>query len=178
MMYKIIILLLLGCNISYGQFQDTSSIHRKSVNLYLPKIKDINFNKLATPKVVVGIGLMAVSGAAAGYKEVILHHYPKFAAIHPNVNHEYFNPDLSWTRKWKNGDPQQGPRFWQSDRLLVPFTDFYHLVGIVDHSGLFAGTVLITIGEKRKWYEYFIQLASGMLVRSATTYLVYDVIYK
>lgn len=145
-------------------------------NLIIPKPKFLSgINKTRTG---IGFGLMFVSGVAAGYKEVILHHYPQFKRVHPYADDSYFNPDESWLRKYKNGDPTQGEAFWQSKGFLVPFTDFYHLTGVVDHGMLLSGTVMITIGEKRKWYEYVIPILGGMAVRAAGFHLIYDVIYK
>lgn len=127
----------------------------------------------------IGWGAMFVSGAAAGYKEVILHHYPQFKTKHPGANDLYFNPEISWKNKyrdWDNGDTRA--KFPGAKTIFVGATDFYHLTGIVDHSFLIAGTTTIVLGEKRKWYEYAIQIVGGMAVRAAGFSLVYDVIYK
>jgi len=126
----------------------------------------------------IGLSLMFLSGVASGYNEVILHHYPQFKRVHPEANDSYFNPDESWLRKYKNHDPSQGPAFWQSTGSLAAFTDFYHLTGVMDHGALLCGSVVLVIGEKRKWYEYAIQIVGGIAVRSAGFSLIYDVIYK
>ncbi len=127
----------------------------------------------------IGWGAMFISGVAAGYKEVILHHYPQFKTKHPGANDLYFNPEISWKNKyrdWDNGDTRA--KFPGAKTIFVGATDFYHLTGIVDHSFLIAGTTTIVIGEKRKWYEYAIQIVGGIAVRAAGFSLVYDVIYK
>jgi hypothetical protein len=41
-------------------------------------------------------------------------------------NLENWNPRNSWRNKWKNGDPNQGERFWGSSRWFVRFTDAWH----------------------------------------------------
>lgn len=33
----------------------------------------------------------------------------------------------SWRRKWKNGDPKQGEKFFGSSTVFVMFTDAWHL---------------------------------------------------
>lgn len=147
---------------------------KKSYNLNRTKL----FPGINRTKTGIGLGLMFLSGVANGYHETILNHYPQFKRVHPNANDSYCNPDLSWLRKYKNGDPAQGEAFWQSTGFFAPVTDLYHLTGVVDHGALFGGSVVLVIGEKRKWYEYAIQLISGLAARSAGFYLVYDVIYK
>ena len=37
------------------------------------------------------------------------------------------SPMLTWRNKWKNGDNNQGERFWGSSRWFVIFTDKWHL---------------------------------------------------
>lgn len=139
------------------------------------QIKLSGINKTNT---AIGMGLMFVSGAASGVNEVILHHYPQFKRVHPYANDFYCNPDLSWVRKYKNGDPMQGEAFFLSTTILSPFTDLYHLSGVLDHSALLAGSIVLVIGEKREWYEYAIQILAGLVARAAGFILVYDIIYK
>jgi hypothetical protein len=40
---------------------------------------------------------------------------------------QFWNPELSWTNKWKNGDPAQGEKFFGSSTFLVSLTDGWHL---------------------------------------------------
>ena len=139
-------------------------------NKFLPGINRTN--------TVIGWSLMFISGVAHGYHETILNHYSKFKKIHPNANDQYYNPEISWTNKYKNNDPNQGPAFWQSEGALVGFTDFYHLTAQVEYGAAFSGGIVLTIGEKRKWYEYAIQIVGGMAIRAAGFKLIYDGIYK
>lgn len=171
-MKKALFLIMFVPSILFGQYTDTSNVFKS--NRYAVAYKGINV-KTTT----IGWGAMFLSGMAAGYKEVILHHYPQFKKRHPNANDLYFNPEVSWKNKykdWDNGDTRE--RFLGSKTIFVGATDFYHLTGIVDHTALIAGTAVIVIGEKRKWYEYAIQIGGGMLIRSAGFSLIYDVIYK
>lgn len=60
---------------------------------------------------------------------------------------QFFNPQLSWKNKWKNGDPKQGEKFPLSSTALVFLTDWWHLaktsmilcfsLGIVLYSPIF-----------------------------------------
>jgi hypothetical protein len=49
------------------------------------------------------------------------------ATIFSNLKGDYWNPEKSWTYKWKNGDPRQGERFLFSSTILVFATDGWHL---------------------------------------------------
>ncbi len=40
----------------------------------------------------------------------------------------FWNPTTSWKNKWKQGDPQQGERFFLSSTALVSLTDGWHLL--------------------------------------------------
>lgn len=48
-------------------------------------------------------------GAFKGYSDVLNYHYSNFKKIHPNINDQFWNPELSWTNKYKNHDSLQGP---------------------------------------------------------------------
>ena len=40
----------------------------------------------------------------------------------------FWNPQLSWRNKYKNGNPDEGPKFFGSTTFLVWLTDGWHLV--------------------------------------------------
>lgn len=48
-------------------------------------------------------------------------------SVFRNLNKEFWNPSYSWRNKWKNGDPNQGEKFFGSSTFLVLFTDSWHL---------------------------------------------------
>ncbi len=54
-------------------------------------------------------------------------HYTKSIFAEWKDKARFFNPAISWENKWKNGDPDQGERFWGSSTIFVSFTDFWHL---------------------------------------------------
>ena len=113
--------------------------------------------------------LCGVSGAFDGTAE-----YLKF---HCTSTSHYWNPALSWTNKWKNGDPAQGERFWQSSRALVWTTDGYHLMRM--GRNVFAmGAIVVHLGEKREWYKYLIDFAVNYLAYTVGFTITYDLIFK
>ena len=60
------------------------------------------------------IVLLYFSGFFNGYRDVLNYHYYVFKDHHPNANDQFWNPAISWKNKYKNNDPSQGPKFWES----------------------------------------------------------------
>ncbi|HWY98240.1 MAG TPA: hypothetical protein VNY36_04045 [Bacteroidia bacterium] len=70
---------------------------------------------------------MLLSGMLNGTNESIsFHYYNGFKRFFPSANDQYWNPAISWTNKYKNGNPNSGPKFLGSTSALVCFTDAYH----------------------------------------------------
>ncbi|RTL05510.1 hypothetical protein EKK58_07615 [Candidatus Dependentiae bacterium] len=134
--------------------------------------------KLDINKILIGSAIGFMGGVASGYHEVTLHHYPKFKAIHPYANDEYFNPELSWVRKYKDWPLNTDARYFGSKDILVWTTDFYHLTNTIDRISFLSATLVVTIGEKKPWWHYAINVGSTLLARRIGFGLVYDYIYK
>jgi len=98
------------------------------------------------------IALTFVSGVAKGYSDVINYRYEEFKIIHPNANDQYWNPDISWTNKWKVGSTTE-ERFWGSSRWFVPLTDANHMFPTVSKYSAI-GAIVIKIGDKQKFIYY------------------------
>jgi hypothetical protein len=91
-------------------------------------------------------------------------HYHK-AVFNRFDNQDFWDPNLSWRRKWKNGNPKDGERFFLSSTLFVFTTDAWHLakffrnlfvlvafIGI----GLYGqGIVWVVIGGRFLWGAAF-----------------------
>lgn len=94
-----------------------------------------------------------IPGVASGLHEAILHHYPKFKDKFPGANDRFWNPKDSWERKYD--DPYPG------SRMFPVFTDAYHLTNAIKTGGLIGCTMFVTIGEKRPWWHYALDLGIG-----------------
>lgn len=68
-------------------------------------------------------------GIIKSIKDKISFHYNRsvFTKL-PSKYQNYTNPDISWRNKWKNGNPDEGERFFGSSTIFVMFTDFWHLL--------------------------------------------------
>ena len=115
---------------------------------------------------------MLVAGAADGLNQAISFHYSRVdAKLH--LKDTWADPSISWTRKYKNGDPQQGRRYIGSQTWLVWTTDLYHLTRF--GSNLFtAGAITLHFSKKKKWYAYIIEGATYWLCNRVGFSLVYD----
>lgn len=65
------------------------------------------------------------AGLCEAAMDTLAHHYEQ--SIFKNMNPNYWNPTISGKNKWKNGDRNQGERFFLSSTLLVGFTEGWHL---------------------------------------------------
>jgi hypothetical protein len=64
-------------------------------------------------------------------QDKIQFHYAK--SIFQKRNPRFWNPNISWKNKWKNGEPEFGEAFWGSSTIFVSFTDAWHLFGMIKH---------------------------------------------
>jgi hypothetical protein len=108
-------------------------------------------------------------------------HYAAFKRVHPNAKDDYWNPSESWRKKWKNGNPEQGERFFMSSSLLSSWTDGLHLMkGIRNWS--FVTAIVIPIGRgkhyRKSFHEYVFEAGSCMLFYQIGFSTVYDHIYN
>lgn len=161
-MKKIVLLLLL-----------TAQLEAQNIFQNL-KTEGFNFKKLG-----ISAGISFVGGAANGLHETIYHHYPQFKAKHPQANDQFWNPQESWKNKYQDWDAGlTGERYFGSKTFLAWTTDAKHLLSVTSNASMVGATLVITIGEKKKWWVYAAEVGVNALARSAGFHLVYSGIYK
>lgn len=125
--------------------------------------------------------LLFVSGACDGQVEAISHHYGAFKEKFPNANDQFWNPDISWENKWKNGNKEEGEAFFGSSTIFVAGTDAYHAFRMV-HKTTFIAAVTIEIGGKNRKKKKFKHYVRDFFVYSACYtagfYTTYDLMYR
>ena len=105
------------------------------------------------------------AGCFEGAMDGLQFHYDK-----PN---DYWNPSLSWVRKYKNRDVSQGRTF--AGKYMVWTTDGWHLMKAARNASLFTGFVLrISPGKKQKWYWYVVEYVTYWGINRAGFNLVYS----
>ena len=70
------------------------------------------------------------------YDKSIFLKYPKYE--------QFLNPQKSWLNKYKNNDPDLGPKFFGSTTFLVWTTDLWHLSKTIMISSFILGIVFYT----------------------------------
>lgn len=100
-------------------------------------------------------GLVFTAGASKGFNETLLHHWKAFRRSFPKANPNWYNPDISWRNKYKNGDPDAGAKFPLSTSVLVMFTDQYHLNNFINKAA-WTSALVIKIGEGKRPLKHYI----------------------
>tara|TARA_R110000851_G_scaffold256858_6_gene409353 strand:- start:209 stop:598 length:390 start_codon:yes stop_codon:yes gene_type:complete len=72
---------------------------------------------------ILTTALIFIGALCNSVMDKISFHHSK--SVFKNMS-DWWNPQESWKFKWKNGNKEEGERFWQSSRLLVGFTDAWH----------------------------------------------------
>lgn len=120
------------------------------------------------------MGLSFVAGASWGLHETLQHHWPAFERKHPGANPQWWNPDESWRKKYRGGDPERG-----RTGVPVQFTDAKHLLVLAHNTTLFGSGVSIALGGKRrKWWRYAVDAGASLVAYSAGNFLTYNVLYR
>jgi hypothetical protein len=117
-----------------------------------------------------------VAGSADGFAESLKFHYSGVKR-HLNTNDAFFNPDVSWKNKYAYNDPTKGDKFFLSSSALVFTTDGYHAARFVRNSAILTG-ICLKIGQKQKWYMYFVDFLSFSVCYSAGFNLTYEYLKK
>ncbi len=76
-------------------------------------------------KIFGSLILLLLSGLSKAVKDTIEHHY--LISIFQKLNPKFWNHDLSWVNKYKDGDVLKGSAFWGSTTIFVFLTDAWHL---------------------------------------------------
>ncbi|MHC1706425.1 MAG: hypothetical protein AB9842_02760 [Bacteroidales bacterium] len=119
-----------------------------------------------------------LAGMADGTVEILRHDYDNFKKVFPNANDSYWNSEISWKNKWKDGDPEKGEKFFQSAYLLAWTTDGYHLLRSTNKA-LICGAIVFNINDRNKpflHYLYDFVICSATYTAGFTT--SYSLIFK
>jgi len=119
-----------------------------------------------------------VAGTMEGAAETLKWHPQEFQKRFPNANMDYWNPELSWPNKYKNGDPAQGPAYFGSTTFLAWTTDGYHLARTVRTTSVMVGILLTPDIKGQKWYIYLAKAAIYSAAYTAGFHLTYTLIFK
>lgn len=126
---------------------------------------------------VVKSGLLCLSGSFDATAEVVRINYSYFDKVFPGADAQFWDAKKSAGNKWKNGDSQQGERFFLSSTALVWTTDGYHLTRMMRNCTMVAG-LTINIGDKKPFKQYLIEAVIYYFAYTAGFNLTYNLIFK
>lgn len=92
----------------------------------------------------IGFFLFLLAGMFEAVMDKLQFHY--YLSIFKNFKNQLFwNPNISWRNKYKDGNPAEGEKFFLSKTLLVGFTDAWHLFKLLRTLSIFAGIYFLFI---------------------------------
>lgn len=80
--------------------------------------------------------LFFLAGMSDGFAEELKYHYPNVHRAFPQLNDQFWNPEISWTNKYNSSIPF-------SKSLMVGATDGYHMTRSVNKIFLFSTSIFI-----------------------------------
>jgi len=127
-------------------------------------------NKYNWKRGALTAGFGFIGGAAMGVHETSVHKPWNFP---DKWNPQYWDASKSWTNKYQNGDPEQGPKFPLSTTALVWTTDAKHMSATVHRAAILGAGITIGFGDKRPWWHYAIDTALGFAAYSTAFHMGY-----
>jgi len=115
-------------------------------------------------------GFGFIGGAAMGVHETAVHKPWNFP---DKWDPQYWDASKSWTNKYQNGDPEQGPKFPLSTTALVWTTDAKHMSATVHRAAILGAGITIGFGERRPWWQYVADAVLGFAAYSTAFHMGY-----
>jgi hypothetical protein len=135
------------------------------------------FGQYSFKGVLPSLGSSFIAGGFEGTSETLKHHYYEFSHVFPNSNPNFWNPDISWKNKYKNGDYLQGDKFFGSSTIFVWTTDGYHLMR-TGRNLMVTTTFILIPKEKRKFKYYVVDALLNSLAFNLGFITTYSLVYR
>lgn len=126
--------------------------------------------------VYFGFLCFILTGLFEGVMDKLQFHYSNSVFYHLK-NKMFWDPEISWQNKYKNGDPMDGPKFPFSTSLLVGLTDAWHLSKLLRTFFMFAGIFFIFINCQTQMMCLIYVIISRILFGISFS-LSYDYLFK
>lgn len=138
-----------------------------------PKFRVLNWRNTA-----VTAGLMMISGFADGTSETLKIKYPSFEQVFPGEDYQFWNYNISWTNKYKNGVPPT-PAFPGAKSAFVWMTDGYHMMRMIRNSTMIVALVVhIGNGTHQEFRYFLLEALIHYLAYTGGFNLAYDVVFR
>lgn len=136
------------------------------------------YSQINWKRELVPISFFFVAGSFEGTAETLKWHYDKFEKRFSNSNSKYWNPEESWTRKYKDGNPINGPAYFGSTTFLVWTTDGYHLSRTTKNTLLLVGMLFTPDLKGQRWWVYLVKASVYSASYMLGFHLTYSLIFK
>ncbi|HLO92041.1 MAG TPA: hypothetical protein VK172_12830 [Lentimicrobium sp.] len=144
-----------------------------------------NFTGLEKPKkenrvahVAITSGLLVISGFCDGTSEVLKIKYDRFEKVFPHANDQFWDYNISWKNKYKDGIPPD-PAFWGSKTSLVWTTDGYHMMRAFRNAAMITALVIPLQDFRHKSWKHYVQEAIINYFSYTVGFnMAYDVVFK
>jgi len=128
---------------------------------------------------ILGIASISIAGAANAVMDTLVHHYDQ--SIFPKMGKAvwFWNPKVSWQRKWKDGKKENGEAFPLSSTALVFLTDGWHLFQFIQNRfyniafGAFAISGVLNPYEGPVWVLFVFIFVMAAVVHSVSFEVFY-----
>ena len=124
----------------------------------------------------IGFLFFILAGLSEGIMDTLQFHYSS-SIFYDCKNKSFWNPEISWQNKYKDGDPTEGPKFPFSTNLLVGFTDGWHLFKLLRTFFIFAGIFFIFMNCQTTFHCLIDVIVSRILFGISFS-LSYDYLFK
>lgn len=117
---------------------------------------------------------ISLGGVCDGISEELLHHYSLVKEKFPNIKDKFFNPEISWHNKYKNGDEKQGDAFFGSSTVFVGVTDAFHFSRSIKQTMWLGGLITFQKGKnfKQTVLQALISIAVYTTAKGTTHYIL------
>lgn len=96
--------------------------------------------------------------------KLLFHFYESIFVKLPSKYHAFWNPELSWRNKWKNGNKADGEKFFGSSTIFVMFTDMWHIIKFLQYNIITLIIVLNTEHYFNIYIDYVLYLTIGLSI--------------
>jgi len=105
--------------------------------------------------VVIGLLFFILASICEAIMDILQFHYitSPFKKFKNNV---FWDPEVSWRNKYKDGDPNKGPRFIGSDTIFVGLTDAWHLFKMFRTLFIFLGVLFLLLQFSTFWISIIV----------------------
>ena len=126
---------------------------------------------------ILGMILVLLAGISEAVMDKLQFHYDKSVFI--SLPHQIFwDPLISWKNKWKDGDKNNGEKFWGSSTIFVGFTDAWHFFKLLKNLFTFGGLLLIAVFTKPVIYIIILFIIARIIYGLAFTTFFDKLLHK